>query len=225
MAIREPTDLASVPGTALSAKPVSKYQQNVAREISLIGGKATKLRDTWSAMQSSLGGTTDINEETKIISSSDIASVAGGLLTIDKTTGGFVFSEPTTQQKNPIFKAGSPLYSIGETTILGSTNIKTVGKDILNPLSTAIPSSHFSPVRGWVKSLIPGLDTDDLLVICIIEAIQVALLMGLAALREEDPQVLPTSANTRPKTKDMGRIIIDNAEFEKKILERALRKP
>ena len=206
-----------VPGAAFGAMSREQYKDFVKEQSG--GSIQQRLSQTKKKLDKSYSSSEHVQNSPKIAGDrSGKAYLAGGAISIDTNDGRMVLANGKTENSRPVIEASNEngFKSSAKTTFLGSLDIKTFAGDLLNPLTSGIPSSHFSPVTVWTKNLFP---TNNIIVISILEGIAALLLMELSDSRSKS-----ASKTNLHRNFDMGLTIQDNAELEAKVLNRALRR-
>ncbi len=204
-------DDAAIPGSA----PGGATKEELASDVDLVVTDSPiqvagqKLLNTSDWHRTS---TTDTVTSTKYAKSPTTSYYAGGALGIEPRKGTFVLSKSSNEPGQEVLKADahdSQLYSTSNKTVVGSLNISTLDGYEVNPLSSSIPSTPFSPVKPWWKKLFPDFASREFVTIVLLEAAMVLLLEAI----EDVPR--GTTRQTSEKI-DLGTIIINNQELEDK---------
>lgn len=212
----ETKDTYGIPGAALNAKSSDQLKSNtlvlqvpqpVNESLKDLGSKVLNAAE-WHT-----SAVTDEHRSTKYRASTDTSYYANGSLSILDRIGKLVFAKNTTEANQAAFKldqGDSSFYSSMTHTTLGSLNIDTDDGYVLNPVSSNMPSTTFSPNKPWIKKLFPSLSNRNLMMVAILELTQGLLLRALAQTDGQSTSV----SNVR---KDMAQIIIDNEEIENRL--------
>ncbi len=154
---------------------------------------------------------------TKFPKDNSVVYLAGGTLSVDKEDGKFVFANDANRATPGALRLNQAQSTFTSTALeskIGSETVKTLTSLILNPSLVIRPSSNITPEKMWLKSLFPVLTDTDHRVIFLYRTIQVGLFAILGSLSK--PKM---SATEHRSYKDLGTLIIENQEFERRILE------
>lgn len=202
----------SVPGTAIGAANADKIKSNaliITAPIPLDKSLAQLGASILNAADWHVSSITDDYRTTKYRSDPNASYYANGSLSILDRIGKLVFAKNIKEANQAAFKidqSGGHLFSSMKDTTLGSLSIDTLDGEILNPVSTTIPSTTFSPSTPWIKKLFPVLSSKNLIMITVMELVQ-AELLRLAA--KEGSNNISVTKETRI---DMAQIIVDNQD-------------
>lgn len=156
----------------------------------------------------------------KYPSDPDVYYVAGGSISVHGDDGRIVFANDNAERTPGsvrLDQRGSTFVSTGATTTLGSDVVKTLSNLLLNPAGATMPSSNITPLKTWIQDILPSFTSTDFVAMSIIKLVQVGLFAGLAALVKSKEQ-----RKDNVIRRDLGTIIIDNADLENKILSNTL---
>jgi hypothetical protein len=213
--------LSNDPNALGGAHPGTKTSQEIENSISFTVSSNRSLTDTARdiarAAEWSLTSLSDPSSSSNYATSSDVLHLANGALSISPGLGQLILGDRTNEPKKGNFEISdqdSTLYSNASSTTLGTLDISTADGYQANPLDSMLPSTNFSPVKSWIRTLFP-FNIKDLIKLTIIEAIQMALIKAL-----DDHLGKNSSENSaRKQTEDMSLMIQDNQEIEDEILE------
>ena len=217
----DPKDMYEVHGGTVGAMSEREWAQYVDKNLRGAASMLGRIRNAGRKLENSYSSdrSTNDNDQPKYLAKPGAYSIGGGVVSGDKAEGTFVVSPETTKKTNPVFSIGlDTLYSQAKETVLGSTNIRTLENEIMSPLFKEIPSTHFTPLKGWMDSFLPSTPWKSLLLITVVEGILVLILKEIFERRAgEDTDPLPNMP-------DLGMTIIDNKELEEKFLASRLRR-
>jgi hypothetical protein len=197
------TNYQKVAGSALGAKTIPEIQLEVADS-------------NHSSKYEALTEQDQINCTKYPNGDNSIAYLAGGTLSIDKADGKLVFAnegDRPTPGALRIDQAASTITSTAKETKLGSEAIKTLNGLIMNPNMVLRPSSNITPEKQWLRSLFPILSNGDGRAILFYQTITI----GLVFLIAKQNRPVKTYEEHR-SYKDIGTLIIENQDYERKIL-------
>ena len=147
-----------------------------------------------------------------------IKYIADGTISVRPSVGEFVFADSGNKKKLGALvlqQKKSEMASTAKHTKIGTPDIKTLTGLQMNPAAVRRPSTVVTPERGWMASFFPVLvwaNAADLAVTVASQAVIVKLLQLLVG--EDDPD----SVTVHKERKDLGTLIIDNQDFEQRIL-------
>jgi hypothetical protein len=145
--------------------------------------------------------------------------LAGGIISMRGASGEFVFASDSPKPGPGALYMNqdkSEFTSTAGTTKIGTPELKTLTGLLLNPASIRRPSSAITPQRGWVASMFPGLSRFNVAEWAMVAFIQATFWQVLGKLFKTDDK---TGTTVRRDRKDLGTLIIDNQDFERRILE------
>lgn len=209
-----PSDIQAVPGSSLGSS--EKEDRGVVDTAIANDSKSLSnlFNTTLNSIKHRLSSMSDSTDSTKYPADPSVSYIANGVISVNSEKGKFVLSknsnEPTVGALT-VDQSQSSFYSPSTNTTLGSTLISTVDGYVMNPLGTLLPSSYFTPARMWEKNLLPQLVVKSAVTLVVIGAIQLLL-----------KQINKDKYSFVRETKDLGTIIIENKDFEDKILNRKL---
>lgn len=164
------------------------------------------------------------NQETDMVNSHrypDVINgfhyIAHGTVSINPRDGEFTFADSSVKPKSGALylnQKKSQMSSTAGTTILGSTTIKTLTGLILNPIKELVPSTILTPQKGWIAEFFPVMVKFNVVDWIVISAVQTLLLQSLGVLFSDKGD----KTKVHRETKDLGTLIIDNQDFEQRIL-------
>ena len=141
-----------------------------------------------------------------------------GCFSVRPSDGVFVFADSGNKKKPGALvlqQKKSEMASTAKQTKVGTPDIKTLTGLHMNPFLIRRPSSAMTPERGWMASLFPVFvmaNAVDTTVMIAAQAVVVKLLQLL--MGDDDPEL----GTVRQERKDLGTLIIDNQDFEQRIL-------
>lgn len=144
--------------------------------------------------------------------------IADGTISINPREGMFTFASSTSKPLNGALKLNqkkSTMASTAGTTILGSPVIKSLTGMILNPIKQIIPSSAITPHKTWLQSWFPIFVEFSIVDFTVTAAAQALLFQSIGLLFKKEGD----KTTIRKNTKDLGTLIVDNQDFEQRILE------
>lgn len=164
----------------------------------------------------------DTNTSPKYAYSPFVSFFAGG--TVSSTPDGeFTVSDSSVESNNATFtvsKQDSKLTSTTSQTQVGTLDINTRDGHELNALSPIFPSTNYSPVKPWVKTLFPYFifkKGNTLLVLDLV-------VKGLIALIDKQLDNKGTTSENitrKEPQRDVALIIQDNQEIETELFNRS----
>lgn len=146
--------------------------------------------------------------------SQNFAYALGGALSAALDEGKFAFNRFTNEVLTSSFLIDnqlSRLVSTLRTSVLGSPKIETRDGYVLNPGLKDLPSSFFTPIRGWLPNLFPKWVFDKWY-------IKLPILVALDRLISEVVHNKQYIEYSDTENKDLATILVDNQDLEKKIL-------
>lgn len=219
MTLPDPTDKNAIGGAHPGIKNISELENEQGFTLpelpsnqDLVGrARETKRKTDWS-----LSFLTDPGKRPNYAINPDVTYLADGSFSLLADFGSMIFSDRSNEPKQGHFevsKKDSVMYSNASETTLGTLDIKTVDGYENHPAGSIIPSTNFSPVKTWLKSIWP-FSTKDLIKLSIVELIQAALVQGLDELLQSQEG----ENFVRKQSGDITLIIEDNQEIEDDIL-------
>ena len=209
------TDYQKVAGSSLESKN--------SAELGLRA--ATNTEEKLSAKYDQAATIDTVNATKYPKTDNSVAYLAGGTISINKQDGKFVVSNDSSKQTPGILRADQAQSSFVSTAIemkIGSETVKTLTGLIMNPSLVIRPSSNITPEKVWVKNLFPILTDSDYRCIFMYRLIQ-ASLFGMLKILDSSRTGKKTYEEHR-SYKDLGTLIIENQDFEKKILDGSIKK-
>jgi len=148
-----------------------------------------------------------------------IVYLADGCISVRPSVGEMVFADSGNKKKPGALvlqQQKSEMASTAKQTKIGTPDVKTLTGLQMNPASVRRPSSAMTPERGWKASLFPvfvRVNIVDMTVTTACQALVVKLLEILVGMGDDQDSV-----TVRRERKDLGTLIIDNQDFEQRIL-------
>ena len=226
MTLPDPSDKNAIGGAHPGTKNISELENDqnftlpeLPSNQDLVGrARQTKNKTEWS-----LSFLTDPGKRPNYAINPNVTYLADGSFSLFADIGAMIVSDRATEPKQGHFevsKKDGSMYSDAPETTLGSLDIRTVDGYERHPASNVLPSTNFSPVKAWLKSIWP-FDTKSLIKLSIAELIQAALIKGLDELIAN--QLEENSARKQvEQPRDVTLIIEDNQEIEDEILNSIL---
>ncbi len=198
-----------IAGSAIGAKTAPEVNQDAA----LIDGKlASRYEDIKDIDQ--------VHATKYPEGDNSIAYLADGTISVQKSDGKFVVSNNSSRKTPGAIRADQSQGTFVSTATemkIGSETVKTLTGLIMNPSLVFRPSSNITPEKLWLKSLFPILTDSDSRAVFQYRLIQAALFSILAKI---DPHRPYNATYEQHRTyKDLGTMVIENQEFERRILE------
>jgi len=148
----------------------------------------------------------------------NISYLAHGCISMLPSVGEFVFGDSGSKTKPGaviIQQLKSEFASLAKMTKLGSPDIRALTGLRMNPFRIRRPSSSMTPDRGWMPSLFPVMSRFNVTDWAVALAVSVMMnkLLSLLTGEDDSEEVL-----VRRERKDLGTLIVDNQDFELRIL-------
>jgi len=205
-------DLAgSKPGSALDVYTIDALRQKIQlRSNTSKAGLADQLSDNSDLDQLDKPKYPDSAMRTYYI--------CGGTFSINGATGELVFTDLSPRPSSGavyVNKKKGKFTSTANTTTVGSPEIKTLTGLQINPFGVRRPSTSITPFRDWTASLFPTLSRSSLSDWALVIFSQEVFFQLLTKLGK--PERVDTTV--REDRKDLGTLIVDNQDFEQRILQ------
>lgn len=209
------TDYQKVAGSAVGAETVASIRL-----------KSTNIDDEKiSSRFEEIGELDTVNSTKYPKADNSVAYLAGGTFSIAKDDGKFVISNNSDRPSPGIIRGDqekSTFVSTATEMKIGSETIKTLTGLLMNPSLVIRPSSNITPEKTWIQSLFPILTDNDYRVIFMYRLIQASMFSILKKL--DDSRTGKKTYEQHKSYKDLGTIVIENQDFENKILNNSIKK-
>tara|TARA_R110002110_G_scaffold26833_8_gene98124 strand:- start:1697 stop:2359 length:663 start_codon:yes stop_codon:yes gene_type:complete len=176
-------------------------------------------RGTWKS--SDFKANQEVNDQTSpkyADSGAQVLHGFNGCFSLRPSDGVFVFADSGNKKKPGALvlqQKKSEMASTAKQTKVGTPDIKTLTGLHMNPFLIRRPSSAMTPERGWMASLFPVFVMANAVDTTVMIAAQAVVVKLLQLLMGDDD---PGSVTVRQERKDLGTLIIDNQDFEQRIL-------